>query len=334
MERLNLEISWNTLWRILLFGFFVYILIVGRQILLALFLSIAISTGVEFMVDFLERHKIPRTLSVVAVFLLGALIVAAFAYFVVPFIIADLGLVLSSLGNSPLRDWVRPFTEGSNSFASWVQRISSEILSGGFGTFSAVQGFLGGFGLAVTVLVTSFYLSLSKDGVERFIQAVVPDDVQEKALRLYSRSVQKISLWFRAQIALSFIVGVLVWASLFLLHVRHSLILGILAAIFEIVPFVGPILAGATAVLFAYVTSPSLALYTLIAFLVIQQFESNVLLPLLTRKTVGLHPVVVIISLLIGIEAAGFLGVLVAVPAAAVFQEIVEDNALRRQTRS
>lgn len=334
MERLNLEISWNTLWRIFVFVFFIAILIIGKQILLALFLALAISSGVEFMVNFLERHRIPRSVSVIAVFLLGAIIIATFTYFVLPFIFADLAIVFSSFGNSPLSAWVRPFTEGDNSLASWISKVSSYLLSGNFSSFGTVQGVFSGAALFVTILMTSFYLSLSKDGVERFIQVIVPEDLEEKAMRLYSRSMQKISFWFRSQIILSFMVGVLVWASLFLLHVRHSLILGIMAAIFEIVPFVGPILAGATAVLFALVTSPSLALYTLIAFVIIQQFESNVLVPIVTQKTVGLHPVVVIVSLLIGIEAAGFLGALVAVPAAAVFQEIVEDRALRRPPKS
>jgi predicted PurR-regulated permease PerM len=334
MERLNVEISWGTLWRISFFLLFITVLIIGRQIVLALFLSIAISSGVEFMVAFLTEHKVPRTLAVVTVFLLGAFILAAFIYFVLPFIIADLGLVLSSLGGSPFGEWIRPLTQGDNSLASWIQKISASLLAGKFGSFSTVQGVFNGVALGVTVLMASFYLSLSKNGVERFIQAILPEDVEERAMRLYSRSMQKISLWLRSQIALSLIVGVLVWAALFLLHVRHSLVLGIFAAVFEIVPFVGPILAGALAVLFAFITSPSLALYTLIAFVVIQQFESNVLVPIVTHKAVGLHPVVVIVAFLIGIEAGGFLGALVAVPAAAVFQEIMEDRALRRPPKS
>lgn len=330
MERLNIEISWSTLWKVSLFVLFVTILIIGKQVILALFLALAISSGLEFIISFLTNHKIPRTLAVISVFLLAAFLLATMIYFVLPFVIADLSLAISSLGNSSLGEWIRPFIQGNDSFITWAQKISSALISGKFGSLSTVQGVFSGAALAVTVLMASFYLSLSKDGVERFLQAILPEDWEEKTLRIYTRSVQKISWWLRSQMIMSLIVGVLFWAALFLLNVRHSLVLGIIAAIFEIMPFVGPILAGGLAVMFALITSPSLALYTLIAFVVIQQFESNVLVPIVSHKAIGIHPVVVIIAILIGVEAAGFLGILVAVPAAAVFQEIVEDRALRK----
>lgn len=327
---MNIDISWATLWKVSLFVLFATILVIGRQVVLALFLSIAISSGVEFIVEFLTKHKIPRTLAVIATFLLGAIALVSVIYFLVPFVVADIGLALSSLGNSSFGDWIKPFIQGNNSFLEWAQKISSALISGRFGSLSTVQGVFSGAALAITVLMASFYLSLSKDGVERFLQTILPEAWEERTLRIYSRSVQKISWWLRGQVALSLLVGVLFWAALFLLHVRHSLVLGVIAAIFEIMPFVGPILAGGLAVLFALITSPSLALYTLIAFIVIQQFESNVLVPIVSHKAVGIHPVVVIVALLIGFEAAGFIGILVSVPAAAVFQEIVEDRALRR----
>jgi predicted PurR-regulated permease PerM len=69
----------------------------------------------------------------------------------------------------------------------------------------------------------------------------------------------------------------------------------------------------------------SLALWTLIVFLFLHQLESHALVPLLTGRSVGLHPVIVIIALLIGAEAGGLLGIIIAVPAAAVIQEILED---------
>jgi predicted PurR-regulated permease PerM len=109
--------------------------------------------------------------------------------------------------------------------------------------------------------------------------------------------------------------------------------LGIVAAVFEIVPFVGPILSGALAVLMALSVSVSLALYTLIAFLVIQQFESHVLVPLLMRRTLGLHPVIVIIALLIGAEVGSVLGVLISVPAAAVFEEALDEWSQKKRPK-
>jgi predicted PurR-regulated permease PerM len=108
--------------------------------------------------------------------------------------------------------------------------------------------------------------------------------------------------------------------------VKHAFALGVLTAIFEIVPFVGPIFSGAVAVLVAMTTSATLGFYVLVTFLVLQQIESHLLVPLLMRKTIDMHPVVVIVALLIGIELGGLLGALVAVPLAAVVQEVLAER--------
>lgn len=333
MENRPWDVSWNTLWKIFFFGVLVVLLVLGKKIILSLFLAIAISSGLEFVIDFLERKRIPRVLSVISVYLLSLLIVAALIYFIIPFVLLDLNQVLSTFGDSPLGDLFSPITSGDNSVSSWINRISTQLLQGG-ASLGAVQGVIGGVGLAITILAISFYLSLTPNGVERFFRAIVPREQEEEMLRLYARSMNKIKFWFRTQILMSFIVGLLTWAVLFLLGVPHALLLGMIAGVFEIVPFVGPFLAGAVALLFALAVSPSLALYTGLAFLAIQQFESNVLTPLVTRKAVGLHPVVVIVSLLIGLELAGLLGALVSIPAAAVFQEIVEDRSDRKSLQS
>jgi predicted PurR-regulated permease PerM len=172
---------------------------------------------------------------------------------------------------------------------------------------------------------------LSKDGVERFIKVVVPPDYENAVLRIYQRSRRKIGFWFRTQIFLSVLMSLLVWSALLFIGVRHAFLIGVLAGLFELVPFAGPIIAGAIAVLSAFTSSPSLALYTLIVFIILHQLESHVLVPLVTNKAVGLHPVIVIAAILIGAEVAGFWGVLIAVPAAAVFQEVIEDWSSARR---
>ena len=101
---------------------------------------------------------------------------------------------------------------------------------------------------------------------------------------------------------------------------------------FEIIPFLGPILSGALAVASALATSTVLAVYTLIFFLIAQQFESHFLVPLLNRRSVGLHPVIVITAVLIGAEVGGFLGIVIAIPAAAVFQEVITDWSIQKRS--
>jgi predicted PurR-regulated permease PerM len=114
------------------------------------------------------------------------------------------------------------------------------------------------------------------------------------------------------------------------LGVNYALFLGILAALLEIIPFVGPIFSGAVAVLVALSDSSILALYTLLLFVAIQQLESHLVIPVIMRRAVGVHPVVVLMSLLLGAKLAGFLGIVVAVPTAVILQEFLDDWSLRR----
>jgi predicted PurR-regulated permease PerM len=211
-----------------------------------------------------------------------------------------------------------------------LSSISNQFLNGAT-PLAFFSNALGSFGLAVAVIISSFYLSLSEDGVERFIKVVVPPDYELQALKIYSHSRRLMGSWFRTQLLSSLIMGVIVWIGLLILHVPYAFLIAFIAAVCELVPFVGPIISGAIGVVTALTISSTLALYTLIFFLIAQQFESNLLVPLLNRRSVGLHPVIVIVALLIGAEIGGFLGIVIAVPAAAVFQEVVQEWSTKKR---
>jgi len=335
MERKSLEISWASLWRVFIFAIFVVVMFMGRRILLALFLAIVISSGLEAAVNFLERRGLPRTLGVILIFLLGVLAAIITIYAIVPLVIVDANTIVQSI-NKLSESWgLAPFInfKTTQSFSAFINNISSQFFSGDATPIGAFSNVVGGVVLAISVLITSFYLSLSHDGVERFIRAVFPADYEETALRIYARSRRRIGMWFRSQILLSALVAIIVVITLIVLKVRYAFFLGIIAGIFELVPFVGPILAGSAATLSALTTSPALALYTLIAFVIIHQLENHVLVPVLIGRTVGMHPVIVIIALLIGLEVGGLLGILISVPVAVVFQEIIEDWGSRKKPR-
>jgi predicted PurR-regulated permease PerM len=219
------------------------------------------------------------------------------------------------------------------SVGSWGT-ISNQFLSGQSSPISIFSNFIGSFGLALAVVVSSFYLSIGHDGVEQFLRVVTPPDYEEATMRIYARSKQLIGSWFRMQLLLSVIMGFIVWGGLAILGVKYSFLIGVVAACFELVPFLGPIMSGAVAIVAALLTSTTLAVYTMIFFLVAQQFESHILVPLLSRRSVGLHPVIVIVALLIGAEIGGVLGIIISVPTAAVFQEVIQDWSSKRRMRN
>ena len=216
MEKRGIEISWISLWRVFTFLIFAATLYLGRQILLGLFAAIVISSGLDFIVDFLERRRIPRTLAVILIFLGFMLAVAAVIYLVIPFIVADLNSVLVSLNKSKLGAWLGPAfnLKATQSVGALIDKLTSQIWGGDTSPLATLSALLGGLGLAIAVIIISFYLAISRDGIERFLRAVMPLEYEAPALSIYERSRKKIGSWFRTQILASFIMGVLVWVSL------------------------------------------------------------------------------------------------------------------------
>ena len=208
--------------------------------------------------------------------------------------------------------------------------LTDMLFSGGASFVEVIAGIFGGIAFVGAVFVLSFYLAASREGVERFLRAVLPVDSEELAVKVYLSAKQKLGLWLKGQLILSFTVGILAFLGLWILGVKYSLTLGILAAIFEMVPFVGPIFTGATAFLLGVSESLALGIMVIVLFVIIQQIENHLLIPIVMRKTVGLHPVVAVIALLAGAQIAGFVGIILAVPTAVVIQEIIESRAARK----
>jgi predicted PurR-regulated permease PerM len=326
MENRSYEISWVSLWRILIFITLVGIFYEGRQILLGLFLAIVISAGLEGLVNLLEKWvRLPRSVGVILIFLIVLLLVVFVIYALAPLVIAELNTIFANTGKVGSTSLAGVFTsKTSQTLSALVSSFSSQYFAANASPLDLFSKAIGSVGLAIAVILCSFYLTLSKDGVERFIKVVIPPAYETNALKIFERSRRLISSWFRTQILMSLIMGFMVWLGLTLLHVPYAPLIAFLAAIFELVPFVGPFLSGALAVISALSVSNTLAVYTLIFFVIAQQFESNVLVPILNQQLVGLHPVIVIVALLIGAEIGGILGIIIAVPAAGVFQEVIQ----------
>jgi predicted PurR-regulated permease PerM len=325
----TIDVSWASIWRIVAVGIVTLIAVFSWKILLGLFLAIVISSGLDFIVDWMERRGIPRSLGVIAVFVLAAAIAALVAYTVIPHIIGDLVKVVSRFDKELAQTWLAPLAS-SASIGSIVSKLSNQLIAGGASGFAAVASGFEPVVIFATVIVSAFYLSLSRAGIEQFIRNTLPGSMEDPVLRVYRRSRKKIGNWFRAQVLLGVIVGTIVWFCLWMVGVEQAAVFGLLAGICELVPILGPIVAGTVAVGVTIVTAPLSALWTFLIFFAIHQIESNALVPLLTRQAVGLHPVVVITALLLGYQLAGVMGTLAAVPLAAVLQEVLEEVTRRR----
>ncbi len=204
---------------------------------------------------------------------------------------------------------------------------SKSLKSATTGFVSVIFNLLGGVLSAILILVISFYLIVEEDGVEKFVKeiAVTNSSFQQRALRIVRKIEVKLGKWFLGQMLLGFIVGLFSFLGLYLMGVPYALVLGILAGIFELVPYIGPTISAVPAIIIAFTVSPFLAFLTFVLYFFIQQFENYLIVPKVMEKSVGLHPVVIIIVVLVGGQLAGIMGIILAVPITAIFSIVLKD---------
>ena len=326
-----------------------WLLFTLRDLVLDVLTAVVIASAIEPGVARLRRNKIPRIAAVVIIYLVVFLVLFGLFYFFLPSVFEDLATFVSALPN-----YLNAFSSfgafdqyaqilginqpSSISINDIMTSIRQTLDVGGVfdNAFTAVSAIFGGFFSFVLIVVFSFYFAVIETGVEGFLRVVVPGEYEAYVVGLWKRSRQKIGLWMQGQLLLGFIMGILVYLGLTILGVQHALVLAVIAAIFEIIPVFGPTLSAVPAVLVAFVDGgAALGVLTIALYVIAQQFENHLIYPLVVTRVVGVPPLLVILALLVGFQLAGFLGVLLSVPAAATIQELVNDiEAGRRRSHS
>ena len=335
----NISITSGTVVKTILILGLAWLILQLYSVALIILTAVVIASAIEPGVHSLVRRKIPRVFAVLMIYLLMMGSFFVLFYFFLPSVLADFATFLSSLP-SYLEAFNR--TGAFDQYASILgipapssisaADIMASIrnvfdLGGVFGNaVTAASQIFGGVFSFVLIIVFSFYFAVIETGVDDFLRIVTPRSHQDYVLGLWRRSQHKIGLWMQGQLMLALIVGVLVYLGLTILGVPHALVLAIIAAVFEIIPVFGPMLAAVPAVTVAFVAGGApLGLLTIALYVIVQQFENHLIYPLVVTRVVGVPPLLVILALIVGAELAGFLGVILSVPVAAALQEFVRD---------
>lgn len=167
----------------------------------------------------------------------------------------------------------------------------------------------------IIVLVTAFWLLNDGPALRRGFVGMLPNRVRDHAEFGIDAVRVVIGGYVRGQLFLAFVIGLCAWIGCTILGVPYPIVVGVAAGVFELVPLLGPFLGGAVGVALALTQSPVLALYTVVLFVVIHVIEGYILAPRIQARFIQLHPLVAFLALVAGIEVAGFLGALFAVPA-------------------
>ena len=334
-------ISPSTIFRIIFIILLLVFLYLILDVIVIFIFALIIASAIAPLVNLLGKLKIPRVIGALLIYIiviggLGFLISLA-----IPSVAKEIKDLSSNLPNyieflsdkfesiqkasSKYQDIIIQFQKFLAGTGDFLRKSASDL-------FSVAVNIFGGIFSFFLVLVISFYLSVQKKGVQRVLTSLAPREHRDYLLSLWERSQRKLGRWLQGQLFLGVIIGVLVYVGLSLLNVKFALLLAVLAGVLEIFPYIGPVMAAIPAIILGFLQAPILGLWVLILYIVIQQMENHLIVPLVIGKIVKLNPVVVILALLIGIKLGGIPGMILAVPITAVLAEFFRDLIKRRKT--
>ena len=305
------------------------------DVAIILFAAIVISTAVRPGAERLARLKLPRPYNVVAVYTIVGVGLFALAALAAPTLsnqVARIGGQLPGAYQTIREDMVEhpnflvwrvatalPETleEATTSGAEDGGGTEAEPMANPLDTVGAIGR--GGF-TVVAILVLSYYWTLDGPRIQQALLLRLPPARRARVRDLVEGAQKRVSAFLVGQLLLSSIVGAMALAAYLLIGLPNALLLAVFAAIFEAIPIIGPGIGAIPAALLAYSIEPVKALWVILATLVIQQAEANLLVPRVMYRAVGLHPIVSILSLMAFGLLFGVAGALVAIPFAATVQ--------------
>lgn len=300
--------------------------IAAGGVLLLVFLAILLASALEPIVGWLrERLPLGRGATILVVYASFFVAVLALAFLVVPAAIGQAEKIIGSLPQflGEVRTWAADLRPAalSSSITALVDSVNEvfapapppdpdEVVEVGTTVAEAAVSL-------ATLLTLVFFWLVEHARIQRYVLAYLPADRRAGARDAWNGIETRLGLWVRGQLILMASIGIATGIAYSLLGVPGALLLGLIAALTEAIPIVGPLLGAIPAVLVAATVSPELALVVAVIYLILQFIEGNVLVPVVMRNTIGISPLLVLVSLLVGAAVGGLVGAFLAVPIAA-----------------
>lgn len=326
MHYKELETSTQIILKVIIAGLVLAFLWITREIILVLLLAVILASAMEPLVTYLKQHKIPRPVSVTAVYVLVLGILGLLFYSIIPLVVDQTRILISNFP-SYLQIFQDRFgsmlgsASVSDLFRQMFATLTSEhtVVSGTFGIFNGVI-------FAISILVIAFYLVAEQQGMNKFISSLVPGHHKEFTLGLLEKIQKKMGLWILGQIIASVVMFAITWAGLSVLKIQYALVLAIIAGVLEVVPYIGPIVSAIPAMFFGLVQGgPGMVFLVVILYFLLHELEGYILIPKIMEKTVGISPLAVLLAVLVGFKLAGPIGIVIAVPVVGAIAVVINE---------
>ena len=309
--------------------------VAAASVLLLVFIAIILAAALEPFVAWLRGHlRFGR----------GATILLVYGAFLVT--VVGLALVVVPAGSAQFQATVHRLPPFIDRAQAWAADLRPAALADGLAAVidaarkivappagtAPTTGQVVQVGLTVaeavvsiaTVLTIVYFWLVEHARVQRYVLAFVPPDRRAGARDAWNQVETRLGLWVRGQLILMAAMGAATTVAYTLLGVPGALLLGLIAAVAEMIPLVGPLLGAIPAIVVAATVSPQLALVVGAVYVVLQLLEGNVLVPVVMSNTIGISPLLVILALLVGAAAGGWVGALLGVPVAAAIEVMIE----------
>jgi predicted PurR-regulated permease PerM len=290
-------------------------------LLVAVLATVLIAIPLAIAADYLERFGVPRFLGALAGLLLALLALGLVLYLVippfvdetdefvaaVPGVVDDLeGEVADLIGVEPQQvgDEVQSYLEG---YTESPERFLGPLTSIGI-SVAAI------FGALIFMMITAYYIAVRPGPLVNGILSLFPPARRDEARQVMERLRKSWVGWMEGVVVDMFVTGTLLYAGLTIIGLDFAIFFAVFSALLVVVPYFGSIVGGIPPVLFAFTDSPEQAVLTLGVYVLVQQIEGNVIIPLVMAQRVKLHPALIAIGVVVVGQLFGYLGLFVAVP--------------------
>ena len=323
-----LDISWGTIIKIVFSLTILYLLFLVRDILIWFIFALVISILFNPAINFLTKARIPRVLASILIYLGIFAFLGSFIFILSPLLFSELQQF--SVNLPTYFEQATPYFSGLKiealkDFQTFSESIGSMLSGASTNIFTAMGTVFGGIFSSIAIFSIAFFLSLEEEGIAKALMLAFPKKHKTRVLTVWGRSQKKIAAWFGVRVICCFFIGLTVGITCFVLDIKYAIFFGLFAGIFNIIISIGPFLSGSVISIFILsIAGLPKAIIFLIAFLVAQQIEGSIIMPLLSKKFLNLSPSLVLISLLVGAKLWGLMGAILIIPLVGMFFELVK----------
>jgi len=304
-----------------------------KQVVFILFVAILLGTVIRPAVAWLHRRGLPRIAGVMLVYFLLLALLAGFVVLLFPLIVEQGTTIVAAVPgyyqslrervleySHPLIVRLSEFLPETLPSLGLIQQTGPEMIASAEQALGYVTSAVKGSFTAIVILVLTFYWTLDGPQTIRSLLLLLPKGQRESTSELISAMETKVGAYIAGQSVLCLIVGVVALAAYLLIGLPNALVLALLAGAMEAVPMIGPLLGAVPAAMVGLSIAPAKLIWVIVATVVIQQLENNLLVPRVMRKAVGVNPFVSLLALFAFGSLFGIAGALMAIPMAAILQ--------------